>query len=207
MSLNLFNESSSREMSNFCIPRYFCFRLERTRIAMTETDWLTQHQTWIVGIVGFTGVILTLIVNANLARAQFVRSSLHQANVMRRAMLADLRSVASSLQLRIEHAKRTDHKPGSKFLAPTKERLEIYDHSIVNIGLLTSAEVSAVITAYGWIRTLPEGAAVLSESTTTVHGYYDIRLEHSQLLILSLDDTLQRVQVAIRELTAELGPV
>jgi hypothetical protein len=168
-------------------------------------DWLAEHQTLVVGVVGFTGVIITLAVNAHLARMQLVRSALHQANVMRRAMLADLKGHADDLRARMEFMEsKSPDRPGKMMIREAAE-IEIFTAASGTLGLLTLDEVSAVMAAYAWLRNLPREAAMMAAGPAA-NGYYAVEYAHVSEILRGTRTTSKKVETAIRELNAELGP-
>ncbi len=61
-------------------------------------DWLNNYQTLIVGVVGFAGVILTLLYNAKTARAQRDEEREHERRALRAALIAELQINRYSLE-------------------------------------------------------------------------------------------------------------
>ena len=56
-----------------------------------ERQAVKDHQILIVGLIGFTGVAVTLYINAAILRWQRQRGMSHVANALRRVIVAELR--------------------------------------------------------------------------------------------------------------------
>ncbi|HZT03858.1 MAG TPA: hypothetical protein VFA39_16510 [Steroidobacteraceae bacterium] len=123
---------------------------------------LQQYQTLIVGAAGFTGVIVTLMTNAWLARAQHRRQVQHERTVLRVALRAELEAVAESYRDRIELIGSPGRHDG--LLYPLDTMSQVYKSMIGRIGLLTAIEVKAVLQAYLLIEQLPDRVKILASS-------------------------------------------
>ncbi len=111
-------------------------------------DLLRQFQTLVVGIVGFRGVIITLLVNARLSRLQHVRQVEHERTVVRTAPKAELQAVAQSYRGRIERLEDThSHQRGGALLS-LDSMTDVYESMIGHLGLLSESQVQAVLNAY-----------------------------------------------------------
>jgi hypothetical protein len=53
-------------------------------------DFVRTYQTLIAGIVGFSGVIITLLVNAHLVRAHETRKEKRETDALRKALMEEL---------------------------------------------------------------------------------------------------------------------
>ena len=61
-----------------------------------------SNQTLFVGLLGFVGVIITMLANAYLQRVQHKRASQHEKQSLRSALKAELTSNKQSYEHRIE---------------------------------------------------------------------------------------------------------
>jgi len=129
-------------------------------------DWptlLKDYQSGLVGLLGFTGVIVTLIVNAKLARRQHERKLADERAILRGALLAELTILRNVYQDRIE--KVADRPgPGSGIIVPVHVISEVYNRLMDKLGLLTSDEAGKVISAYLLARELPENVRLVKWS-------------------------------------------
>jgi hypothetical protein len=125
---------------------------------------LKQFQTLAVGIVGFTGVILTLAMNARLSRMQHARQVQHDAQVLRAALIAELEVIREAFRDRVEIIDETLNaaKPRQSMLVPLDSLTDVYTNLVGKIGLLSERESRAVVRAYVLVRQLPERVKLLS---------------------------------------------
>jgi hypothetical protein len=131
-------------------------------------DLLRQFQTLVVGIVGFTGVIITLLVNARLSRLQHVRQVEHERTVVRTALKAELQAVAQSYRGRIEHLEDTHSQKYGGALLSLDSMTDVYKSMIGRLGLLSESQVQAVLNAYLLVEQLPERLAFLADEQPDV---------------------------------------
>lgn len=131
-------------------------------------DWmcfLDQYQTLVVGAVGFTGVIITLVTNAWLARAQHGRQVEHDRTVLRISLRAELEAVAESYRNLIKTLDDPESVgPGRGVYYPVDTMSQLYKSTIGRIGLLSANEVKPVLRAYLLIEQLPNRVRVLAQS-------------------------------------------
>jgi hypothetical protein len=129
------------------------------------TAFLRTYQTLIVGVLGFSGVILTLAINAWLARCADRRKIAHEANVLRTAIIEEMKIQRSALVNSEETLKQqVDLKKTSPtVLIPLQRFTEIFDKSIDKLGLLTSDEVAAILDAYLTLRQLTPKMRILEQ--------------------------------------------
>jgi hypothetical protein len=101
-------------------------------------DLLQKFQTGIVGLLGFTGVILTLFTNAWIARRQARDTRNHERETLARALLAELSSHRRSIARNVEEVtKRAEEGTGS-LLAPAITNTLLFDASVARFGLVSS---------------------------------------------------------------------
>ena len=117
-------------------------------------DFAKDFQSVGVGIVGFTGVIVTLVVNAWLTRNQHERGVRHERALIRRATLVELRRYRESAEANIKHIDGLNDDGG--LLMPTHPTIPVYDNHFDRIVHLSESEIDAVLDAYSKIKSLPE---------------------------------------------------
>lgn len=99
---------------------------------------LEDYQTLISGSVGFIGIIITLFINARLARKARVEEIAHEQNALRTALAAEITIYLESLAKNINKGVPS---AGSPILVPILDTNEIYALSREKLGLLTEIEV------------------------------------------------------------------
>lgn len=69
------------------------------------TEWILcmiqSYQTIFVGLLGFAGVIITMLANAAMHRNQLNRKLLHEANSLRTAIKSELDANINAYKLRV----------------------------------------------------------------------------------------------------------
>ena len=137
---------------------------------MTERIFcvLQSYQTLFVGLLGFTGVILTMLENAKLQRNQHEKKLLHEANSLRVAIKSELSANKQAYELRIKQFNEPEGH--SDALLPNKATDKIYNELLSNIGLLTEEEIEKIINAYALISELSYRLRILV-GTDNVGGY------------------------------------
>lgn len=122
-----------------------------------------SYQQLIVGLIGFTGVIVTLLVNAKLARLQVDRTNAHNARALRVALKAELEIIKSAFEDRISKLRQDNNKGG---LIPAKQITRVYNTSIEKIGLLEKSEVEKIMHVYLLVDDLANRLVLLTEGFT-----------------------------------------
>ncbi len=123
---------------------------------------IKDFQSLLVGVVGFVGVIATLLVNSGLARRQHTRQVEHDATVLRLALRAELETIRDVLRDWLETFDAPDG--GKGFFTPLDSVTDVYERTLGQLGLLKEHEIRAVMYAYLPIRQLPEVLKLLEQS-------------------------------------------
>jgi hypothetical protein len=135
--------------------------------------FLKSYQTLVVGLLGFLGVMATLAFNAWLARKSERRKIEHEANVLRRALVEEMKVQRDSLINAAEGAKRgaDENAAGARndVLTPLLRFADIFEKSIDKLGLLTSDEVGAVLDAYLSIKELTPKIRIMEQRIPPDH--------------------------------------
>ena len=116
-------------------------------------DLFERYQTFIVGIVGFIGVIYTIRKNATLMRNQHEREVSHEKLATRTALVEELKLLSDSYIDRIAMFEE-DNDKGTAAI-PANVPNDAYLQLLPNIGLLTPKEIKLVMTAYQLANELP----------------------------------------------------
>jgi hypothetical protein len=130
---------------------------ERLPAQATLKDW----QTAISATAGFCAVVLTLIVNAWLARATENRQRRHKRMALRTAFETEL----SFLKLQAESTADTLRRPSDargtimRVVIPTP----IYDHYSAKLSALTAKEISGLLSLYLYLSVASDRVLLLGE--------------------------------------------
>jgi hypothetical protein len=133
---------------------------------MTTAEFLTlleRFQTSIVGIIGFAGVILTLMASSLSSKKEHRRQVATRRTALRRILAAELRNYARALRKNLEQ-----EKPTEAFISVGRIRRLLSDHLSADLGLLEVDEIDIVINALisldGMERFLSNISAQMSDS-------------------------------------------
>ena len=118
-----------------------------------------EYQTLIVGALGFTGVIITLLVNANISRRQRNDERTHESNSIRQALLVELKAVKVTYKDRLSTS-----NGNNDWLLPEGVTDDIYQMLLPRVGFLTINEIEKVLKAYLLIGELPTRLKLISDS-------------------------------------------
>lgn len=158
------------------------------------TEWifcvLQPFQTLFVGVLGFAGVIITMLVNAKMQRSQHDRVLLHESNSLRVAIKSELLANKQAYEFRVEQF--NEPSEGSDALIHNKLTDNIYKELLPKIGLLTEEEIEKVLNAYALMSELPYRVRILV-GTDCVSGYKNefIRIkEERQEIVLKMHENI-----------------
>lgn len=105
-----------------------------------------KYQTFFTGLLGFTGVVITMAVNAWLQRSMHSRKLAHEAQTLRVALRAELNANRMAFENRIQQLdEQTDFNHA---LVPNQPINQIYSSHLDKLGLLSDEEIEKVIKAY-----------------------------------------------------------
>ena len=118
---------------------------------------LKEYQTGTSALVGFAGVIVTLVVNAWLARRARRQERQHEAEVLRRAIVSEFASILEELRKRL---RGFDDGAASErqnlYLELDVDGLsQVYRSQLPNLGLLTARQAEMTVDIHTHMRTLP----------------------------------------------------
>lgn len=160
---------------------------------------IKPYQTLIVGVLAFAGVIVTLggtfLVNGMLARLQHRRGVQHERAVVRTALRAELQATADSYRDRISIFEKPPTHDGA--LVPLDAMTDIYKSLITRLGLLSQAEIEAVLRAYLLVEQLPSRVRLFELSQSREPGQAFVRAEHFDNLVTLHRNYLRSVAAAI----------
>lgn len=165
-----------------------------------DITFFTKYQTFLVGLLGFLGVMATLWWNARQARAAREETVRHERATLRTAMIEELRLVKGAFELRIEQTARDSRADFS--YVPKRLPILIYDRLLDRIGILSSSEVAAIMHAYGIVQQLPDRLRLISKTPEDNPDFFEVESEQFEMLRGIHERYLQVVDEAIRKLEA-----
>ncbi|CAH1387517.1 hypothetical protein [Candidatus Nitrotoga sp. M5] len=139
-------------------------------------------QTFFTGLLGFTGVIITMIVNANHQTKLHAQKIEHERTSLRMAIKSELISNKNTYEARIEQFNEQSEYKNALIQNYTVDH--IYKTLLDKIGLLTEEEVESIIKAYLLMSDLPYRLRIVV-GTENIGGFNDefIRLKKEHLAI------------------------
>lgn len=164
-----------------------------------------RYQTFIVGIVGFIGVIYTIRTNATLMRNQHEREINHEKLATRTALIEELKLLSDSYIDRIAMFEEDAHKRTAAI--PINVPNDAYLQLIPNIGLLTPKEIKLVMTAYQLANELPirlEFMAVKNDGAIINPAYIYVDNSHYSLAAQLHKNFLGDIKKALSALNDEI---
>lgn len=169
-------------------------------------DIFERFQNFLVGLLGFAGVIYTIRMNARLTRRQHERELIQEQTALRTALVAELRAIHKSYEDRI-HSLR-EKSGGQSALIPEYVPNQVYYQLIDRIGLLTAAEVSSVMDAYLIAAELPIRLRLLSKGSLESQGYsgyIQIEEQSAEVVAKMHEMFLEKINTALEIIKRNLG--
>jgi hypothetical protein len=165
-----------------------------------EHSWLYYYQTLVVGVVGFTGVILSLWYNAKIAQDRRDDERRHERKALRAALIAELQINRYSLEENIRGYKdwRSEKKPGG--FVPTDRMDGAYQSFLPRIGLLSEDEVGKVMNAYLTLQTYNANLFMLGEPVQASTRLIQVPSTHTGMLVAMQEGVLKPIDEAIKAL-------
>jgi hypothetical protein len=138
---------------------------------------IKDFQDLIVGVAGFGGVIWTLSHNAKLAREQHDRTIQHEHELIKRALLAELRRNRHSHQGNLEKFKELED--GAGVMMPLRTITEVYESNFARLAYLSRDELEATLEAYSRIKAVVDRisfaqALYATEESVVRSGYLHV---------------------------------
>ena len=133
-------------------------------------ELLERFQTSLVGVLGFTGVIVTMIANAEIQRNLQSAQRQHEVRSLRTALLVELKENVRMYEDRISTLSKADETHHA--LMPSRVTNSIFQSSLSDVGLLSADEVESVLRAYLLLEEMPYRLRLLV-GTNNVGGYND----------------------------------
>ena len=115
-------------------------------------DFVRELPAFAGALLGFAGVIITLIVNAYLARRQERGREAREAQALRIALIEELRIQKEALENFAQPA--ADAADATHTAVPLHRYEDVFTSVTPNLGILNRSEVAAVFQAYLPLRSL-----------------------------------------------------
>jgi hypothetical protein len=131
---------------------------------MTSAEILTfleRFQTSIVGIIGFAGVIITLMASSLSSKREHQRQVATRRTALRRILAAELRNYARALRKNLEQA-----KPIEEFISIGRIRRLLSESLSADLGLLEVHEIDIVVNALVSLQGMDHLLSNISSQTT-----------------------------------------
>ncbi|MFP6742639.1 MAG: hypothetical protein VCD33_13605 [Alphaproteobacteria bacterium] len=110
---------------------------------MTLWTWIENHQSLSVGIIGFAGVIFTLLINASQARKQRRDVLRHDCETLRTALIEELKINRYSVTSNLDGLDDVSVTRG--YMMPTDPMDGAFRAFMDRIDLLSQSEVGKVM--------------------------------------------------------------
>lgn len=177
--------------------------------------WLEAYQTAIVGLIGFLGVVLTLLANARSSRQQELATKKedwartledreHRRRGMERALLVELRVHRRAVVESINDLRGRTKGDLDPVIVPSR-RTQIFDSHVEHIGLLPPEVLDKVVTAFLALHECGRRLAALSPPSGAGEVFV-VPPEHIVELVLIWKHVLDHVDAAIATLEAASAP-
>lgn len=143
------------------------------------------YQTFFTGLLGFTGVIVTMVVNAKHQTKLQSRQMEHEVSSLRVALKSELIANKNFYENRIQQLNESSEFSHDALL-PNNTVDHVYKTLLDKLGLLSEDEVENILKAYLLIADLPYRIRILV-GTDGIGGFNDefIRLNKNQQPIVS----------------------
>lgn len=161
-------------------------------------EFLEKFQTGIVGLLGFTGVILTLFVTAHISRRQAREGQEHERKVLAHALLAELTSLRRSTEGNAQDLRDgTSATPG--MLIPAAHATPVFDANVARLGLLGDGQVGPILEAYIYLEEFDRNLALFSHPDHS-ERYRVVEAGYITRVTTMLESLLPRLDAAIAAL-------
>ncbi|OCH29981.1 hypothetical protein A6D99_04275 [Aliivibrio fischeri] len=162
-----------------------------------------EYQTFIAGILGFIGVILTLVINARNEEKSRNASAKNQRDALRLCLIQELELIKSSYIAVIEGLSEPKELAPVMYM-PKRVHAEVYRQLLNQFGLLSVREVQKTMIAYQLVLELPERLRFLESRNENYFrtGYIPVELDVYHMVVDIHDSFLSSIIEAINVLEA-----
>ncbi|ENS5608791.1 hypothetical protein ACE1RU_003731 [Vibrio mimicus] len=162
---------------------------------------LFHYQTLVAGLVGFLGVIISILANGYLARKQERAQRFHEKDTILAALRAELKVNLATIKMRSEQLSIPSPSHRNQGYLPILVFNDVYKSSLHKIGVLEDKQAEQVIKMYLLLEELPTKMQLLS-GTELVSSSFVLfsTIEHRQhaaaehkVLVDMLKSTLAKI--------------
>lgn len=165
------------------------------------------YQTFFTGLLGFTGVIITMIANSRHQVNLQNRAIEHEARALRIALKSELVANRNIFNTRIKQF--NEPSDFQHALLPSNTVTDVYHTLLEKIGALTEEEIEVIFKAYQLIEELPYRLRILI-GTDNVGGFNNefLRIDKSRQSVATgihknfLGDINKAINVIDKQLSA-----
>jgi len=162
-------------------------------------DLFEKYQTFVAGVIGFAGVIITIQMNAKLSREQHQREIEHDANTVRISLSIELALLCDSYKLRIA---QLNDMQGRSALINEYIANQVYLQMLPKIGLLTKSEIEKVMTAHQLNNELPFRLGLYTDDLELLEkqGHIKVTADQAQVVVQLHEKFLKIIESALSAL-------
>lgn len=158
---------------------------------------LEKFQSAITGLVGFSGVIITLIVNARISRKRVEEARLHDKKILAEALKGELNTYLNSVQSNVKDI-ASNRDRGNELLFP-RISTAIFDANITKLGHLPEGAMSSILDAFLSLKELDRSLTIFS--TVSNDFYHHIPAQSIDGLLKMLQSLVPKIESAVRSLS------
>ncbi len=152
----------------YCVPHTLIGRY--TTFKLGAVDVIDTYQTLIAGVVGFVGVIISILANGFFARKQHGQGIAQRRKSIISAIKAELHVNLKSFEGRAEILKTPPN--GKRTAFPVKVFNDVYKEMLGQIGYLTEEECRCIINIYLLLEEFPNRVKLLlSDSEYSIDDF------------------------------------
>ena len=167
------------------------------------TDWLQQFQALLVGVIGFSGVCVTIWFNAKQSRIERSENMCIERRVLRIALLEELQQnreiVSQAMQLR-----KSIRSESRVYGVPQVIFDDIYKQAIARLGLLSRGEVRKILHAYLRLRTGLMALDAIPDKYRVSDGFYEVPETIGSEFSTLFKNNIKAMEAAIGNLSSAL---
>lgn len=166
-------------------------------------EFVEKFQSGIVGLLGFVGVIITLIVNAKFAREERQEARKHDRDALTTALTEELRLVKLAFQDRVDTIVKAEADKSEGIMVPLDSMTEAYDHFVPRLGLLSRKQVEKVMAAYLSVKQVPAKITLIGAKYGDGSPYVEVGTQFFEIIKGMHFNILPIIDAAIMSLESD----
>jgi len=132
--------------------------------------FLFKYQTLVSGVVGFLGIILTLLFNGKMQREQRTEIRMREKESIIAAVYAELSINKDVIQSLVASFQEKKDMPGYFHMVPKRLLNDVYMNNLNKLGLLSTKQSSSIINVYILLERLNDDLLTISHwSNSKLH--------------------------------------